>query len=84
MQKNQWKKKQEHRDGARRGISFASFARWNDEIDYKDTGLIKRHTSPRGKFLPPKITGTCAKHQRTLSKAIKRARYIGLLPFVKV
>jgi small subunit ribosomal protein S18 len=54
------------------------------EIDYKDTGLIKRHTSPRGKFLPPKITGTCAKHQRTLSKAIKRARYIGLLPFVKV
>jgi len=55
-----------------------------DEIDYKDTGMIKRYTSPRGKILPPKITGVCAKHQRALARAIKRARYVGLLPFVKI
>ncbi|MCM8760343.1 MAG: 30S ribosomal protein S18 [Candidatus Omnitrophica bacterium] len=54
------------------------------EIDYKDTGMIKRYTSPRGKILSPKITGACSKHQRTLARAIKRARYVGLLPFVKV
>ncbi|MCM8830261.1 MAG: 30S ribosomal protein S18 [Candidatus Omnitrophica bacterium] len=54
------------------------------EIDYKDTGMIKRYTSPRGKILSTKITGTCAKHQRALARAIKRARYVGLLPFLKV
>ncbi|MCX8081850.1 MAG: 30S ribosomal protein S18 [bacterium] len=55
-----------------------------NEIDYKDTGTVRRYTSPRGKILPPKITGVCAKHQRALARAIKRARYVGLLPFVKV
>lgn len=54
------------------------------EIDYKDTGLIKRYTSPRGKILSRKITGVCAKHQREIARAIKRARYVGFLPFVKV
>jgi small subunit ribosomal protein S18 len=54
-----------------------------DEIDYKDIARIKRFTSGRGKILPPKITGTCAKHQRMLAKAIKRARFLGLLPYIK-
>ncbi len=55
-----------------------------DEIDYKDIGRIKRFTSSRGKILPPRITGTCARHQRMLAKAIKRARFLGLLPYIKV
>ncbi len=54
------------------------------EIDYKDIGKLKRYTSPRGKILSSNFTGTCAKHQRMLARAIKRARFVGLLPFVKI
>jgi len=54
------------------------------EIDYKDIGKLRRFISGRGKILPSKLTGTCAKHQRMLTRAIKRARFIGLLPFVKI
>ena len=53
-------------------------------IDYKDTELLKRFISERGKILPRRVTGTCAKHQRTLTVAIKRARIMGLLPFTTV
>jgi small subunit ribosomal protein S18 len=51
-------------------------------IDYKDTGGLKRFTSDRGKIMPRRITGTCAKHQRELATAIKRARTLALLPYV--
>jgi small subunit ribosomal protein S18 len=51
------------------------------EIDYQDTNLLRQFTSGQAKILPPKRTGTCAKHQRKLAKAIKRARIMGLLPF---
>jgi len=54
------------------------------EIDYKDIGKLRRFISGRGKILPAKLTGTCAKHQRMLTRAIKRARFIGLLPFIKI
>ncbi len=54
------------------------------EIDYKDVGRIKRCTSGRGKILPPSYTGTCSKHQRMLTKAIKRARFLALLPYIRV
>jgi small subunit ribosomal protein S18 len=50
-------------------------------IDYKDTGLLNHYVTERGKIVPRRITGTCAKHQRELGLAIKRARYIALLPF---
>jgi small subunit ribosomal protein S18 len=53
-----------------------------EEIDYKDVPLLRRFISPRAKILPVRRTGTCAKHQRMLSKAIKRARRMALLPFV--
>ena len=53
-----------------------------DYIDYKDVELLKRYISEKGKILPRRVTGTCAKHQRTLTVAIKRARIMGLLPFV--
>ena len=51
-------------------------------IDYKDVGRLRRFTSERGKILPRRMTGTCAKHQRQLSTAIKRARTIALMPYV--
>lgn len=53
-------------------------------IDYKDVELLKRYISEKGKILPRRVTGTCAKHQRTLTVAIKRARIMGLLPFTTV
>lgn len=53
-----------------------------DYIDYKDVDLLKRFISDRGKILPRRVTGTYAKNQRKLTKAIKRARVMGLLPFV--
>ncbi|MCD7945267.1 MAG: 30S ribosomal protein S18 [Clostridiales bacterium] len=53
-----------------------------ESIDYKDTGKLRRYLSERGKILPRRTTGTCAKHQRELTTAIKRARQIALLPYV--
>ena len=52
-----------------------------DYIDYKDVAKLRRYVSDRAKILPRRITGTCAKHQRQLTVAIKRARHIALLPF---
>jgi len=50
-------------------------------IDYKDYELLRRYITDRGKILPRRQTGTCAKHQRALATAIKRARHVALLPF---
>lgn len=50
-------------------------------VDYKDLGRLRRHIGERGKIEPRRKLGTCAKHQRSVTVAIKRARYIGLLPF---
>lgn len=52
-----------------------------ENIDYKDVAKLRRFTTERGKILPRRISGTCAKHQRKLTLAIKRARAIALLPF---
>ena len=51
------------------------------DIDYKDVAKLRRYVSERAKILPRRLTGTCAKHQRQLTIAIKRARQIALLPF---
>ena len=53
-----------------------------DSIDYKDVARLRRFMSERAKILPRRVTGTCARHQRELTVAIKRARQIALLPFV--
>ncbi|MBI5682367.1 MAG: 30S ribosomal protein S18 [Deltaproteobacteria bacterium] len=50
-------------------------------IDYKDARMLKSFISERGKIMPSRITGNCAKHQRTVTEAIKRARVIAILPF---
>ncbi|MGE4170482.1 MAG: 30S ribosomal protein S18 [Candidatus Margulisiibacteriota bacterium] len=52
-----------------------------DVVDYKDTPRYRRFVTDRGKIFPRRNSGMCAKHQRALAEAIKRARYIGLLPF---
>ena len=65
--------------GRRRGCSFCS-----DEqlaIDYKDPQSLKYFVTERGKIVPRRISGTCAKHQRAVQLAVKRARSIALLPF---
>lgn len=53
------------------------------QVDYKDERRLRRFMTDRGKITPRRITGTCARHQRILSAAIRRARIIALVPFVK-
>lgn len=68
-----------------RGKKACPFASNPDAvIDYKDVELLKRFVSPRGKILPRRITGVSAKYQRKLTRAIKRARNIALLPYVVI
>jgi len=50
-------------------------------VNYKDSEALRRFTTERGKILPRRLTGTCAKHQRLVSREIKRARFLALLPF---
>ena len=60
-----------------------SFCKDNStSIDYKDMLKLRQYVSDRGKIEPRRKTGTCAKHQRLLATAIKRARYLALLPYV--
>ena len=53
-----------------------------EKIDYKDVARLRKFISERSKILPRRVTGTCAKHQRELTEAIKRARHVALLPFI--
>ena len=50
-------------------------------IDYKDERMLKRYMSERGKIIPRRMSGTCARHQRQLTTALKRARHLALLPY---
>ena len=72
--------KQEQQLKKRRSCRFCD----NDEtyVDYKDERRLSRFISEQGKIIPKRITGNCAKHQRQLVQAIKRARHLALLPFV--
>jgi small subunit ribosomal protein S18 len=58
------------------------FCKGRVSIDYLDAAALRRFTTERGKILPGRMTGTCAKHQRVLARAIKRARSLAMLPFV--
>ena len=53
-----------------------------ETIDYKDVPRLRRYLSERAKIVPRRVTGTCARHQRQLTVAIKRARHLALLPYV--
>lgn len=52
-----------------------------NQIDYKDVSKLRRYVSERGKILPRRITGNCAKHQRALTTAIKRSRHMALMAY---
>lgn len=70
------------RRGGRRRKKVCIFcADKNSVIDYKDVNKLKRYVSERGKILPRRITGNCAKHQRALTVAVKRARHVSLMPY---
>jgi len=62
---------------------FCSFCKQNTEPDYKDVLVLRRFITDRGKILGRSKTGVCAKHQRQLKTAIKRARILALLPFIR-
>ena len=55
--------------------------RHEDQVDYKDVATLSKFVTERGKILPRRATGTCAKHQRKITEAVKRARTIALLPY---
>ena len=69
------------RKGRKKVCSFC-VDRQHTEIDYKDVAKLKRYISERSKILPRRVTGTCTRHQRELTIAIKRARHLALIPFV--
>ena len=52
-------------------------------VDYKDINIISKYISENGKILPRRVTGTCAKHQREVATQVKRARFMGFIPFCK-
>ena len=71
--------------GGRKGFfrkKVCKFCAQKAKIDYKDPDGLRRFITERGKILPRRITGTCAKHQRALALSIKRSRSLALLPFV--
>lgn len=70
------------RGGMRRKKVCQFCADKTESIDYKDVDKLKKYITERGKILPKRITGTCAIHQREVTKAIKRARIVALLPYV--
>ena len=69
--------------GIRRRKKVCVFCGKDNELDYKDVAKLKRYVSERGKILPRRITGNCARHQRALTTAIKRARHISLMPYIQ-
>ena len=73
---------QQRRRPMHRRKKVCVFCGKDNTIDYKDTAKLKKYISERGKILPRRITGTCAKHQRALTVAIKRARHVALMPYV--
>lgn len=72
-------KREKGKKGRKRVCSFCVDKM--DGIDYKDVSRLRKYITERGKILPRRITGNCAKHQRLLTVAIKRARQVALLPF---
>lgn len=81
-------KRTDKRRGSRTGLFFRKkFCRLCRDkaksVDYKDIKLLEKFITERGKIISSRITGNCAKHQRKISEAIKRARFIALLPYTR-
>jgi len=69
--------------GLHRRKKVCVFCGKDNEISYKDTAKLKKYVSERGKILPRRVTGCCAKHQRAITAAVKRARHVALMPYVQ-
>ncbi|MBQ9360061.1 MAG: 30S ribosomal protein S18 [Lachnospiraceae bacterium] len=82
MKNNDHSDRPRRQGGIRRRKKVCMFCGKDGDIDYKDVVRLKKFISERGKILPRRVTGTCAKHQRELTTAIKRARHLALLPYV--
>lgn len=54
-----------------------------EQVDYKDPDLLDRYLTDRGKILPRRATGACTRHQRQVAEAVKRARFLALIPYIK-
>lgn len=54
-----------------------------ERVDYKDANLLDRYLTDRGKILPRRATGACSRHQKQVAEAVKRARFLALIPFIK-
>lgn len=74
------RKKRDNTPFRKRACTFCSDGR--NKIDYKDYDMLNRYINEYGRIRPRRQTGACAKHQRSIAVAIKRARHIALLPFV--
>ena len=72
-------------DRERRGRKKVCYFTQNniEYIDYKDVDLLRKFVTDRGKILPRRVTGTCAKHQRHVAEEVKKARFMGFVPFCK-
>ena len=85
MERNNRPERPERRSGAPRRPRKKVCAFCMDKaehIDYKDIAKLRRYLSERAKIVPRRVTGTCARHQRELIAAIKRARHVALLPYI--
>ena len=82
MERSERPERPKNRDRRPRRKVCAFCADKIEMIDYKDTQRLRRYLSERGKIVPRRVTGTCARHQRQLTTAIKRARHLALLPYV--
>ena len=67
----------------RRRRKVCVFCGKDNVIDYKDAAKLRKYISERGKILPRRVTGNCAKHQRAVTLAVKRARHVAILPYVE-
>lgn len=78
--KDERKDKRDFRQKKKRTCQFC--AKNGGELSYKDEKILRKYISERGKILPRRVTGACAKHQREVVNAINRARHVGILPYV--
>ncbi|SVB31397.1 uncharacterized protein METZ01_LOCUS184251 [marine metagenome] len=79
-QKKNFKRRRKEFDNRKKFCKFTSMG--IEEIDYKDIKLLKEYITETGKIVPARVSGTAAKYQRQLTRAIKRARHLALLPYV--
>lgn len=84
MERNDRNDKGGNRGGARKARKkvCAFCASKMHDIDYKDASVFRRYLSERSKIVPRRVTGTCARHQRQLTIAVKRARHLAIIPYV--